>query len=93
VFFDNRITKRLFTDFTDFTDLKYQKNIPEQVNHGGMLWSVKSVKKPVWKLGYEAVSEVSDFKNNRARGVVFDNRITKRLFHCATRSLGLKDVW
>jgi hypothetical protein len=31
-----------------------------------MLWSVKSVKKPVWKLGYEAVSEVSDFKNNRA---------------------------
>ena len=32
---------------------------------------MKSVKKPVWKLGYEAVSEVSDFKNNRARGVVF----------------------
>jgi len=33
-----------------------------------MLWSVKSVKNPIWELFTRVVSEVSDFfKNNRAR--------------------------
>ena len=31
-----------------------------------MLWSVKSVKNPIWELFTRVVSEVSDFKNNRA---------------------------
>ena len=38
--------------------------------HGGMLWSVKSVKNPIWELFTEGSQglEVSDFfKNNRAR--------------------------